>query len=141
MVTFGARSSPLAKQDNCSNPGCMWQKMSQEQHWASGLQSMRLEVKGAHSRVSRGVMDTDPRADYKGQRRFPAEQNPEAQELEVNESLWGAQLQAEGIRWTRLLQSYSPCPTLHLNHPALSTDVGIPQNFSFCGCTSLPTVT
>lgn len=34
---------------------------------------------------------------------FPVEQNPKAQELEVRESFWGAQAQAEGIRWTRLL--------------------------------------
>ena len=34
---------------------------------------------------------------------FPVEQNPEAQEFEVRESFWGAQAQAEGMRWTRLL--------------------------------------
>lgn len=52
---------------------------------------------------------------------FPVEQNPGAQEPEVSESFWGAQAQAEGVRWTRLLQSYSSPPTLHLNHPALDT--------------------
>lgn len=107
----------------------------------SGLQSMRPVVRGTHSRVPRGMMGTFPilvlRTRVRGG--FPIGQNPEAQELEVSESFWGAQSQAEGVRWTRLLQSY-PHPSPQPSSPWHCLFLFLKILLSFCGGTSPPTV-
>lgn len=120
ILTVGACSSPLAKQEkNCSTLGCIWQKKSPSSSSGWGVCKAWGEENPQQSpKESDGaliLMLTRVRGG------FPAEQNPEAQEHEVSESFWGAQLQAEGIRWTRLLQRFSSCLTLHLNHPAPDT--------------------
>lgn len=65
------------------------------------LQSMRLEVRGAHSKGRDGTLILMLTTRVRGD--FPAEQTPEAQELEVSESFWGTQVPAEDIGWTRFL--------------------------------------
>lgn len=91
--------------------------MSQEQHGVSGLQSMRLGVRGTHIRVPRRAMGHW--SSFWQQGSEEVSQLSKTHKNTVNKSFWGAQLQAEGVGWTRLLQNHSSCPTLHLNHPAL----------------------